>query len=86
MANNILLRYTIFQDIKVKYMLISVVQIPGKICETLLRDFPDYLTEKALRGEDSTFKLIVSKKEVRKVLVFNKAGSLLKAENIVNVY
>ncbi len=71
---------SIMQVQEVKYQEITVADIPEAVSATLTKDYANYTVDKAFRGDDGTFKVAVSKDDVKEVLFFNDKGLLLKAE------
>ncbi len=71
---------SIMQEQEVKYQEITVADIPEAVSATLTKDYADYTVDKAFRGDDGTYKVAVSKGDVKGVLFFNDKGLFLKSE------
>ena len=79
-ANRVQSKYNIIQDKVTKYTEITVAEIPEAVNKTLAKDYAGYATEKAYKGDDGTFKVAVSKEDMKEVLIFNEKGEVIKVE------
>ena len=79
-ANKVQTNFVITQEKKVMYAEIKVAEIPEQITATLKKDYAGYVTDKAFKGDDGTFKIKVSKENLKQVLIFNEKGEVLKVE------
>lgn len=79
-ANQVKTKYVLTQEKKVIYTEIKVADIPEQITATLKKDYAGYTTDKAFKGEDGTYKIKVSKENLKQVLFFNDQGDVLKVE------
>lgn len=79
-ANKIQTEYVITQEKKAMYTEIKVAEVPEQITATLKKDYAGYVTDKAFKGDDGTYKVKVSKENLKQVLIFNEKGEVLKVE------
>lgn len=79
-ANKAQHKYAVTQEKEVKYQEIPVAEIPEAVTQTLAKDYAGYSTEKAFKGDDGTFKIVVKKDEMKEVLIFNDKGEVTKVE------
>jgi hypothetical protein len=79
-ANKIQTEKVLTQEKKVNYAEIKVEDIPDQVTATLKKDYPSYTTDKAFKGDDGTYKIKVSKENLKQVLFFNNKGEVLKVE------
>ncbi|MFA5326732.1 MAG: hypothetical protein WC384_02975 [Prolixibacteraceae bacterium] len=79
-ANKILVRYNIIQDNEAEYREITIAEIPEVVTKTLEKEYSGYVTQKAFRGNDGTFKIVVSKGKTKEILVLNKKGEVIKVK------
>jgi len=71
---------TIIQDKAVKYQEVDAATLPEVITKTLTKDYAGYAIDKVFLGDDGTYKVAVSKGDIKNVLLFSPAGKFLKAE------
>ena len=64
----------------VKYTEITVDQLPEAVSKALAKDYAGFTTDKALKGDDGSFKVKVSKGEDKSVLFFSENGEFVKSE------
>lgn len=79
-ANKVQTAYVFTEEKEVKFTEIKVAEIPEQITATLNKDYAGYKTDKAFKGDDGTFKIKVSKEDLKQVLIFNDNGEVLKVE------
>jgi hypothetical protein len=79
-ANKVQTQYVLTEEKEVKFTEIKVDEIPEQITATLKKDYAGYVTDKAFKGDDGTFKIKVSKEALKQVLIFNNKGEVLKVE------
>ena len=79
-AANVQNENAIMQVKEVQYQEITVADIPEAVSAAIAKDYAGYTTDKAFMGEDGTFKVAVSKGDVKEVLFFDAKGGLIKAE------
>ena len=64
----------------VKYTEITVDQLPQAVSDAIAKDFVGFKTDKALKGDDGSFKVKVSKGDDKSVLFYSANGELVKSE------
>ncbi len=65
---------------EVKYTEITVDQLPQAVNDAIAKDFVGFKTDKALKGDDGSFKVKVSKGDEKSVLFYSANGELVKSE------
>lgn len=71
---------TIMQVKEVQYEEITVADLPEVVSAAITKDYAGYTTDKVFLGDDGTYKLAVSKEDVKEVLFYDAKGVLIKAE------
>ena len=79
-ATNVQNASTMIQIQEVKYQEIKVADIPEAISGTIAKDYAGYKTGKVFMGNDGTYKVGVSKADVKEDLFFDAKGVFIKAE------
>lgn len=79
-ANNVQNNNSMTQVLEVQYQEITVADLPEAVSATLTKDYAGYTTDKVFLGSDGTYKVAVSKAEVKEVLFFDATGVFVKAE------
>ena len=69
---------TIAQEKAVKYTEVAATTLPAAVTATLAKDYAGYTIDKALLGDDGTYKVIVKKDAVKTKLLFTSKGELIK--------
>ena len=64
----------------VKYTEITVDELPQAVSDAIAKDFVGFKTDKALKGDDGSFKVKVSKGDDKSVLFYSANGELVKSE------
>jgi hypothetical protein len=72
--------YAVMPDKDVKYQEIKTSELPEAVTKTLADKYAGYKTEKAFKGDDGTFKVVVSKDEMKQVLFLNEKGEVTKVD------
>ena len=67
-----------------KYTEITVDQLPQAVRDAIAKDFVGFKTDKALKGDDGSFKVKVSKGEDKSVLFYSANGELVKSEKVTD--
>ena len=79
-ATNVQNASTMMLAQEVKYQEITVADIPEAVSTTITKDYAGYTIDKAFLGSDGTYKVAVTKVDVKEVLFFDAKGGLIKAE------
>lgn len=73
-------RVAVSQDKEVKYMEIKTEKLPATVATALSKDYSGFSVDHAFKGDDGSFKVLVSKGSTKYVLFYGADGNLLKAE------
>ena len=68
------------QEKEVKYVEITNDKIPEIVTKALSNDYPGYKVDKAFLGSDSTYKVSISKGDMKYNLFYSEKGELIKVE------
>ena len=79
-ATNVQNSSTLIQVQQVKYQDVTVADIPEAVSTTIKKDYAGYTIDKAFKGSDGTYKVAVTKVDVKEVLFFDAQGGFIKAE------
>lgn len=71
---------TIVMQQEVQYQEIAVEDIPDAVSEALGKDYSGFKVEKALKGDDGSYKIVVSKDDVKYALFYTEKGEIIKVE------
>lgn len=71
---------TVIQVKETQYREITVADLPEAVSKSIAKDFAGHAIDKVFLGDDGTFKVVVSKGEIKDVLFFDNKGLLLKTE------
>jgi len=71
---------TMIQVKEVQYQEITVADLPEVVSATITKDYAGCTTDKVFFGDDGTFKVAISKGDVKDILFFDAKGVLIKAE------
>jgi hypothetical protein len=72
------------QDKEVIYKEIEVGDIPESVNKAFKEYFVDYQINKAYKSDEGSYKLEVSRKDIRYILFYNEKGELIKVEQPEN--
>ncbi len=84
-ATNVPNDLALIQNKDVKYTEITADQIPEAVSKTFAKDYVGFKTDNAYKGDDGTYKLVVSKLENKMDLLFSEDGKLIKSEKAGDV-
>lgn len=73
-------RVSVTQNNEVKYNEIKTEELPKTIATALSNDYSGFNIDHALKGDDGSFKVLVSNGTTKYVLFYGADGNLLKAE------
>lgn len=73
-------QFPAMREKEASYTEIEVEAVPVLIDEALKEYFTDYVTNKAYKGDDGSYKLEVSKEEIQYILYYQENGELIKVE------
>lgn len=79
-ATNVQNATTMIQVQEVQYSEITVADLPEAVTATIAKDYEGYTTDKVFLGDDGTYKVAVTKADVKEVLFFDAKGVFVKAE------
>lgn len=68
------------QDKEVKYTEVKVEEVPEAVNKAIIESYAGFTIEKALLGDDGTYKVKVTKGDKKQVLFYTANGDLIKAE------
>lgn len=71
---------TAVEEKDVKYTEITVDELPQAVSDAIAKDYVGFKTDKALKGDDGSFKVKVSQGEDKSVLFYSANGELVKSE------
>jgi len=84
-ATNVQNASTMIQAQEVTYQEITVADLPVAVSATIAKDYDGYTIDKAFLGNDGSYKVAVTKADVKKDLFFDAKGVFVKAEKPVPV-
>ena len=70
----------IMQEKEVKYTEVKVEEIPEAVTKSIAAAYVGYTIDKAFLGDDASYKVKVSKGDVKEVIFYNANGDLIKVE------
>ena len=73
-------RVAVTQGKEVKYMQIKTEELPAAVATALSKDYSGFSIDHAFKGDDGSFKVLVSNGSAKYVLFYGTDGTLLKAE------
>lgn len=65
---------------EVTYTQIEVAEVPEKVATAVAAKYEGYAIEKAAKGSDNSFKLVIKKDDAKMTVYFNEAGEFLKED------
>lgn len=68
------------QEKEVKYTEVKVEEIPESVSKAITAAYAGYTIDKALLGDDGTYKVKVIKGDIKQVLFYTASGDLIKTE------
>jgi len=71
---------TMIQTQEVTYKEVTTADISEAVSATITKDYAGYTIYKAFLGSDGTYKVAVTKVDVKEVLFFDATGVFIKAE------
>ena len=69
---------TVMQDKAVKYTEVAAETLPEAVTKALAKDYSGFAIDKTFKGDDGSFKVIVSKAGTKTTLLFTGKGELIK--------
>ena len=69
------------QEKEVKYTEVKVEKIPAVVTKSIAAAYAGYTIDKAFVGDDASYKVNVTKGDVKQVLFYTASGELIKAED-----
>lgn len=73
-------RVAFSQDKEVKYTEIKAEQLPAAVATAVAKDYSGFSIDQAFKGNDGSFKVLVSNGSTKHVLFYGADGNLLKTE------
>lgn len=71
---------TVIQDKAVKYQEITAETLPEAVTKSLTKDYSGFVIDKVFLGDDGTYKVAVSKGDIKNVLFYSNGGEVMKVE------
>ena len=68
----------IVQD--VNYEEITTKDLPQAVSESLTKEYAEYSIDSAFKGNDETYKVVISKEDTKYIMHFNEEGKVVKVE------
>ena len=79
-AKNIKYELTAENENQITYVEIKATEIPEEIGVTIAREYPGFAIEKSMKGNNGTYKMVISEDNIKKVLIFDKHEKLIRAK------
>ena len=73
-------KMTVIQDKEVKYQETAPATLPETVTKSIAKDYAGYNIDKAYAGDDGSFKVAISKGEMKNVVFYNEKGDFVKIE------
>ena len=65
----------------VQYVEIESSELPQAVNDVITKDYAEYTVDKAYKGNDGTYKTVLSKTGDKLIVVFNEKGEVVKTED-----
>ena len=70
----------VMQNKEVKYTEIKSEDLPEAVTNSIAKDYSGYAVDEAYKGDDGSYKVLVSNKTTKYTLFYGKDGNLIKVE------